>query len=62
MVGYVVIFKGISHEDQEIAEATSYELVSGFYVFKDENNAILYSVAEELFGGAYRMGKARYIP
>lgn len=62
MVGYVVIFKGIDHEDQEIAEATAYSVVGDFVEFTDENNAVLYRISVDLFGGCYRMGKARYIP
>lgn len=62
MVGYVVIFKGIDHEDQEIAAATAYSTVNGFVEFPYENNVVLYRISTDLFGGCYRMGKARYIP
>lgn len=62
MVGYVVIFKGIEHEDQRIPRATSFAVANGKVQFTDENNVVLYELDEALFGGCYRVGEAEYVP
>lgn len=62
MVGYVVIFKGIDHEDQRIPNATSYSTIDGMVTFINENQDVLYELDESLFGGCYRVGQAEYVP